>query len=125
MRTRLASTLLLCAVAACGGSHLDPGAGDDRGSGTGTLVVAGDARASPHQSNAQTRADFDTEFSGRVSLDRQPVTTPTVTITSATGKPPLPLRSDGCWTGSVAGYDEVSVLDVVSGPDEIEGVRVD
>lgn len=125
MRTQLASTLVLWAVAACGGGNLDPGAGNDAGSGTGTLAVGGSARASPRQINARTAANFDTEFSVRVALDNQTVTTGTVTITSATGKVPLTYRSDGHWTGSGPGYDQVYVLDVVSGPDQLAGVRVD
>lgn len=125
MRTSLASTLLLCGIAACGGSNLDPGAGNDVGSGTGTLTIDGGAHASPHQINARTRTDFDTEFSVRVSLNNQTVTTGTVTVTSATGKTPLTFRSDGRWSGSAPGYDQVYVLDVVSGPAKVDGVRVD
>lgn len=125
MRTNLAS-ILLCWVAACGGSNLDPGAGNDVGSGTGTLAIDGSVRASPHQINARAPTDFDTEFSVRVSLNNQTVTTGTVTITSATGKTPLTFRSDGRWSGSTPGsYDQVYVLDVVSGPDKVQGVRVD
>ncbi|HEX7836291.1 MAG TPA: hypothetical protein VF469_02445 [Kofleriaceae bacterium] len=126
MRTSLASILLVGGLAACGGGSLDPGAGNDAGSGTGTLTVDGSAHASPRQINARTPTDFDTEFSVRVSLNNQTVTTGTVTITSATGKTPLAFRSDGRWSGSTPGsYDQVYVLDVVSGPDKVDGVRVD
>lgn len=124
MRTSL-STLVLWGVAACGGSDLDPGAGNAVGNGTGTLSVDGSARALPRQINARARTDFDTDFSVRVSLNNQTVTTGTVTITSATGKTPLTLHSDGRWSGSAPGYDQVYILDVVSGPDKVEGVRVD
>lgn len=124
MRTSLASILLLWGAAACGGGDLDPGAGDDAGNGTKTLVVEGGAHASPHQINARMQTDFDTEFSVRVSLNDQTVTTGTVTITSATGKTALTFL-DNRWRGSAPGYDQVYLLDVVSGPDKVEGVRVD
>ena len=75
MRTDLASILLVWGVAACGGNSLEPGAGNDVGSGTRTLSIDGSAHASPHQINARTPADFDTEFSVRVSLNNQTVTT--------------------------------------------------
>ena len=116
---------VLGSVVACGGDDLDPGAGNASGSGTGTLAVDGTAHASPHRINAQLPADFDTEFSVRVSLDNQTVTTGSVAITSATGKIPLTLHSDGRWSGSVPGYDQVYVLDVATGPDAVAGVRVD
>ena len=111
---------------ACGGSELDPGAGNDPRTGTSTLLVDGDITARPRIANARARGDFDTELSVRVSLNQQPVTTGTVTVTSASGSVPLTFRGDaGRWEGSAAGYDEVYVLDVESGADRLEGVRVD
>lgn len=103
MRTHLAATLLLRGAAACGGD-LDPGSGDAVGTGTGTLVVEGSARASPHQIDARTPVDFDTEFSVRVSLNQLTVTTGTVTITSATGKTTLTFVDDR-WRESAPGHD--------------------
>ena len=113
------------AVAACGGGNLDPGAGNAVGTGTGTLSVAGTAHASPRQINARVSTDFDTDFDVRVTLNNQTVTTGTVTITSATGKTALTFHPDMHWTGTVAGYDQVYALDVVSGTDQVTGVRVD
>jgi hypothetical protein len=125
MRMCLASTVTLLGVAACGGSSTDPGAGNDPGTGTGTLVIEGAVHASPHLINARMSTDFDADFSVRISLNNQTVTTGTVTITSASGKTPLTYRNDNRWSGSAPSYDEVYTLDVVSGPDKAEGVRVD
>jgi len=125
MKTNFASTALALTIAACGGSNLDPGAGNDPGKGTGTLAIEGSVHASPRLTNARTDAEFDTDFSVRVSLNNQTVTTGTVTVTSSTGKVPLTYRTDNRWTGSVPGYDEVYILDVETGPDKITGVRVD
>lgn len=111
---------------ACGGSDLDPGAGNDPGKGTLTLLVDGSVSATPQLTNAREPADFTTELSVRVTLNQQPVTTGTVTITSASGQFPLTFRPDpGRWEGTAPGYDEVYILDVVSGADTVEGVRVD
>ncbi|TMQ19109.1 MAG: hypothetical protein E6J90_18715 [Deltaproteobacteria bacterium] len=116
---------MLWTVAACGGGSLDPGAGNSGGTGSKTLSVDGSARASPRQINARAPADFDTDFSVRASLGTQAVTSGTVTVTSASGKTTLTVRGDNRWTGSAPGYDQVYVLDVVSGTDKLEGVRVD
>jgi hypothetical protein len=125
MQTIFGSVALVFAIAACGGSNLDPGAGNDPGTGTGTLEIDGSVHASPRLTNARTAAEFDTDFSVRVALNNQTVTTGTVTVTSATGKVPLTYRNDNRWAGSVPGYDEVYILDVESGPDKVTGVRVD
>jgi hypothetical protein len=58
-------------VAACGGSVLDPGAGNYAGHGTGTLAIDGSAHAVPRQINATATTDFDTELSVRVALGNQ------------------------------------------------------
>ncbi len=124
--TWLASTLFLGA-AACGGSDLDPGAGDDPGTGTSTLTVNGSVSANPRLSNAQNAGEFQTEFSVRLQLNGQNVTTGTVTMTSASGSVVLAYTADnnGRWRGAAAGYDEVYILDVDSGADNVHGVRVD
>lgn len=124
MRARSASILLL-GVAACGGGSLDPGAGDSAGTGSKTLAIDAAARAMPRQINARDRTDFDTEFTVRVTLGDQPVTSGALTVTSATGKTTLTLRGDGRWAGTAPGYDQVYVLDVENGSDRVEGVRVD
>jgi hypothetical protein len=119
-------SIVAAGAGACGGSDLDPGAGDDPGKGTATLLVDGNVSAQPRLTNAREPADFDTELSVRVTLGQQPVTTGTVTVTSASGTFPLTYRPDpGRWEGSAPSYDEVYVLDVVSGVDSVEGVRVD
>src|SRR5262245_23094977 len=116
---------ITCA-AACGGSDLDPGAGNDPGTGTSTLFVSGDVTARPQLVNARDDGDFETEFRVRVTLNQQAVRTGTVTVTSASGSVPLTFRADPeRWEGTVVGYDEVYVLDVVAGEDLVEGVRVD
>lgn len=110
---------------ACG-SDLDPGAGDDPGKGTSTLLINGDITARPRLTNARDPGDFDTELRVRVTLNLQPVTTGTVTVTSSSGKVPLIFRPDPArWEGTAAGYDEVYVLDIESGADSVQGVRVD
>lgn len=120
------SLVVSAALGACGGD-LDPGAGDDPGEGTATLLVDGQAVASPRLPNASARGDFETSFSVRVILNGQAVSTGTVTVTSSSGTVPLAFRGDngGRWEGTAAGYDEVYVLDVESGADTAHGIRVD
>lgn len=115
-------------LAACGGSgsDLDPGAGDDPGTGTSTLSVNGDVSAKPRLVNAREAGDFDTEVSVRVMRGLEVVTSGVVSITSSTGSAPLVFRTDtNRWEATVAGYDEVYELDVESGSDFVKGVRVD
>ena len=123
---RLTSTLILV-LGACGGSALDPGAGDSPGTGTGTLVVTGGAHATPQVPLATDAADFSTEFSVQVALGGTPITTGTVTMTSAAGKVALAFdtQQDLAWHGTQAGYEQVYELDVDTGTDNVHGVRVD
>jgi len=118
-----------CFVIACSSNHpLDPGAGSDPGAGTETLLVTGDAHATPRIANATSDADFDTDFSFDISLAGATIATGTVTITSSSGSVPLVFQTDqtgSSWRGTAPGYDEVYQLDVTSGPDTISGVRVD
>jgi len=123
MRDMIGSTVLLFGVA-CSDGPLAPGAGNDPGTGTGTLVVEGAVRATARRINARLPTDFDTEFSVRATLDNQIVVGP-VTVTSSTGKVALTRHLDGHWTGAAAAYDEVYQLDVASGADKAEGMRVD
>jgi len=127
MKIRFASLALV--LAACGGSPLDPGAGNDPGTGTNTLLVDGNITAHATLTNAVSSNDFRTEFSVRVSLNGTPVTTGTVTIKSQLVDVPLTWNGNagqtGQWEGSAAGYDEVYQLDVVSGSDKVSGVIVD
>lgn len=129
MRTNFASEVRLVGVAiglaACSGSELDPGAGNAPGTGTGTLAIDGTVLASPRLINAHLATDFDTDFTVRVSLNNQTVTTGTVTVTSASGKIPLTYHNDTRWSGTAPSYDEVYILDVVSGADKVGSVRVD
>lgn len=128
MKLSLASLMFLVA---CGGmtGPLDPGAGDSQGTGTKTLLVTGNATASPRVANAQAAADFDTDFSVRISLAGAPVTTGTVTVTSSGAATPLTFTTAGDnaghWVGRATGYDEVYELDVTSGADSVTGVIVD
>lgn len=126
MRSRLFLIVCSCLlIAACGG-ELDPGAGDDPGTGTSTLAVNGDIDARPRVVNARVVGDFDTHLSVRVMLNGQLVTTGTVTVTSRSGTTPLSFRAEnGKWDATAAGYDEVYQLDVESGEHVVEGVRVD
>jgi hypothetical protein len=118
--------ILLLAAACGGGSDLDPGSGDDPGTGTRTLVVDGSAHARPRLVNARTAADFETSFEVRVMIGLQNVTGGTVSITSSRGTFPLLYSSDkNRWEGSAPGYDQVYVLDVESGADAVHDVRVD
>lgn len=125
---RIFASLILSLVA-CGGSPLDPGSGDQGGTGTNTLLVTGSAIATPRLSNAQAETDFDTDFSVRVTLNNVPVTTGTVTIKSRYVNVPLVFRPDGGnggrWDGTAAGYDVVYQLDVANGTDAVNGVIVE
>ena len=122
----LVSTLLL--LGACGGgSDLDPGSGNDGGDGTSTLTVTGSVSAEPRLSNARNRGDFTTEFSVRVERAGQVVSTGSVEVTSAGGTIALvyDANNNERWGGTAPGYDEVYVLDVEDGADNLIGVRVD
>jgi hypothetical protein len=97
---------------------LQPGSGDDVGSGTRTLRVEGRVLGSSDSAS----------FVVQIWRGSLPVTDVDVSITSRTGR--YVLRSDprfpGKWSGLPAeSYDEVYVLDVESGDDEIRNVRVD
>ena len=128
MATRFLTSTLILSLAACGGgSDLDPGAGDNPGGGTSTLFVEGRVNAEARVSNARVAAELDTDFSIRVLLNQTPVTTGTVTLTSVSGTFPLVFNGDGegRWTGRQNGYDEVYILDIESGADNVHDVRVD
>lgn len=127
MKRILASTIAV--MAACASDPLEPGAGDQLGTGTQTLLVRGTATARPRISNAKLAADFDTEFRVQLSLNDVPVSTGTVTMRSAGATVPLAWKDNGPtmgrWEASAAGYDEVYQLDVTSGSDSVSGVIVD
>lgn len=120
--------LALGLVAACGGSDLDPGAGNDPGGGTGTLVVDGTARAQARLSNARVTSDFETSFEVRIRLNDVDVIDGSVTVTSSSGTFDLLVSETDNgkrWRGSAPQYDEVYILDIVSGEDAVDSVRVD
>ncbi len=121
---QFASTMFL-GLAACGGSDLDPGAGDDPGTGSRTLTVDGSVTAEPRLANARNASEFDTDFSVRIQLNGQDVRTGSVTITSSSGTIVLAHDDNDRWRGTAPGYDEVYILDVESGPDNVHDVRVD
>src|SRR3569623_90411 len=127
MRTPLLASFLL--LSACSSSPLDPGSGSSQGTGTGTLLVTGNAAAHAQIADSKQPSDFTTEVSVHVSLNGQDVTAGTVTINSRSMKSPLALTysadNGGEWDANVAGYDEVYELAVVAGTDKVEGVIVD
>ncbi len=120
---------LILSVVACGGSPLDPGNGNQGGTGTNTLLVTGSAVATPRVANATAETDFNTEFNIRVSLNNVPVQTGTVTIKSRFVNVPLTWNNNGNnqghWQGMAAGYDVAYELDVSNGTDAVNGVIVD
>jgi hypothetical protein len=122
------ATLPVClafTVVACGGD-LDPGSGNDPGSGTRTLYVDGDIEATPLITNASRAADFQTRFDVAVRKNSIAVTTGTVTVSSNGGTVALTFDAgEDRWRGTQAGYHEVYELNVVSGDDSVDGVRVD
>ncbi len=109
----------------CGGAPLDPGSGDDLGTGSMTLSVEGSASAEARIANASTDNDFDTSFEIRIQKAGADVTTGTVTITSNGGAVTLTHDGGGRWRGSQGGYFEAYQLDVTSGTDTLGGVIVD
>jgi hypothetical protein len=121
-------TLLLTLVLTACSSHgeFDPGIGNDTGDGTSTLFVDGSVTAEARLANAQTNADFSTDFSVRIQLNQQTVTTGAIVkVTSSTGEFLLTFGDEGRWVGRAPTYDEVYRLDVDLGPDNVHGVRVD
>jgi hypothetical protein len=114
-------------LTACSSNPLDPGAGDDPGTGTKTLTVEGTATAHPNLPTAAQAADFKTDFEVDIKLGTTEVTTGTVTMTSSSGKTTLTYdqTTTNHWIGTAAGYDEVYQLDVAMGTDTVQGVRVD
>jgi hypothetical protein len=114
-------------VAACGGSPLDPGAGNSLGGGSHTLSLDGSIAASANLPNAGDEAAFTTHFDLRVQKDQVAVSAGSVVISSNGGDVTLVFDSadGGHWRGDQAGYYEVYGVDVTSGSDSITGVRVD
>lgn len=112
-------------LVACGGAPLDPGSGDDLGTGSMTLAVEGTASAEARIANASSENDFDTAFSIRIQKGGADVTTGTVTITSNGGAVTLTPDGNGRWRGTQGGYFEAYQLDVTSGTDTLSGVIVD
>jgi hypothetical protein len=130
MKTLLAS-MFVSSVGVCACSHnaLEPGAGSDPGSGTGTLLVQGRAVAEPTSPNASADTAFMTSFDVDITLAGAPVTTGTVTVKSLTGTATLAYapsgNSNARWSGDIANYDQVYELDIVSGSDKVSAVYVD
>jgi hypothetical protein len=125
MKLVLASILLV----ACSSDPLEPGAGDDPGTGTNSLLVDGSVSASPRFANATSYNDYDTDFSISVSLNGTRVDTGSVRITTLRTAVELAWDNNGGqfgnWRGTLAGYDEVYRLDIVYGPDRVERLIVD
>ncbi len=125
MKSLFLASSFLIGFTACGGSDLDPGSGNDPGTGSRTLQVNGSVRAEPRLANARTTGEFTTEFNVRLLLNGQDVTSGSVTMTSSSGTVVLSYTQDNRWRGTGAGYDEVYILDVDSGTDNVHDVRVD
>lgn len=128
MWSRVASTAVLFVLAACSRDPLEPGAGNDPGRRTGTIVVGGSVVARPVRANARLPADLTSELQVVVTGGSGFVDTGSVTVTSATGTFPLTFVLDrglGYWIGSAPSYDEVYVLDVMTDEGTLEGARVD
>ena len=126
-RSLFASTLLLSFAACSNTGTLDPGSGSDPGTGTNTLTVNGTVSAQAQLTNARNAGEFTTNFSVRIQLAGQDVTDGNVTMTSSTGTVVLTYmqQNNGRWRGTAAGYDEVYVLDIDRGTDNVHDVRVD
>jgi hypothetical protein len=112
MRLTFSLILLSCSgtlVSACGsGGDLDPGAGDDPGSGSLTLLVDAEISARPLLANASK------------------LTIGSVVVESAAGAVVLTYGGDGDrWNGAQAGYSEVYRLSVMSAGDVVDNVQVD
>lgn len=128
MSKSLSLVVVVFACAACGGTDLDPGSGDDPGHGTSTLTVEANVSANARIENARNAGEFDTEMSVRITKNGADVTTGDVTMTSASGTVTLlfdTTENRNRWRGVAAGYDEVYILDIESGDDNLLGVRVD
>lgn len=127
MKCILASSIVT--LVACSSDPLEPGSGDQAGTGTNTLRVNASVMAKPRITNAKLAGDFLTEFRVQLSLNDTPVSSGSVTVRSAAINMPLAWKdngqSAGRWEASVAGYDEVYQLDVMSGDDRVTGVVVD
>lgn len=126
MQHYFVSTILL--VAACSNNDLEPGSGDDPGHGTSTLAVEANVSAEARVENARSNGEFDTEMTVRITKNGVDVTTGSVTMTSAGGTVTLVFDTTeqrNRWRGIAAGYEEVYVLDIESGDDNLLGVRVD
>ena len=125
----------LIVVTACGGTDsgdgigpgdLVPGAGDDPGTGTGTLVLDGTVTAEPIVTNSADPGNFSTELTVRITRAGQPVSTGSVDITSAGGTVALVFDTVQMqWRGLQAGYHEVYALSATSDADSVSDVRID
>src|ERR1041384_6401646 len=96
MRTSIASIVLVFGFTACSsGGGLDPGAGNDPGTRTGTLIVGGSVVATPLHANARTAREFTSELRVVVQAGGGLASTGTVTVTSASGTVALTFSDDG------------------------------
>lgn len=112
---------------ACGSDgDLDPGAGDDPGEGSTTLLVDADVVASPVVPNATNPGDFLTTFRVRLERNGLQVTAGLVSIESSQGVVMLTYSGEGNrWVGSQNGYSEVYRLAAKADVDYVDGVKVD
>jgi hypothetical protein len=129
MWSRVASTAVLFALAACTHNILEPGAGNDPGTRTGSISVSGYVYATPTHANVRQPSELTSEFQVIILSGGGFASGKTVTVTSATGTFPLAFVKTNVlgeyWMGSAPSYDEVYVLDVVTNQGTLEGLRVD
>ncbi len=91
-----------------------------------TLHLDADLDARPLLPNAAKPADYTTQFTVRVDKGGTPVTTGTVSVESSAGEVALTYSGEeNRWTGVQNGYFEVYRINVTSGDDSLDGVRVD
>src|SRR5262245_57391417 len=81
--------LIACTTTSSSGSALEPGAGNDPGTQTGTLVVSWDISAWPSHPNARMASEFTTSFRVTSPDSVELLKDATVTVTSAIGKTQL------------------------------------
>lgn len=115
------------ALIGCSGDPLAPGAGDDPGTGTGTLRVDADIEAEAVVGNSADASQYTTQFTVRLRRGDVPVTAGVVSVTSLGGTVPLAFDpgDGGRWRGAQNGYFEVYQLDAESDSDYVRGVVVD
>jgi hypothetical protein len=118
-RSSLWFTLATATVlSGCGSTHVSDG-----GSGSGTFSVDANVSATDRITNATDGADFDVDFSVRLTKNGNAVHGATVTIDSGNGQVALVENNqNGHYDGAQSGYAGTYHLSAVLGDDKVEGV---